>query len=265
MKFINGYYTDVGIKKAINEDSLLISSAATSKGNIFMALVCDGMGGLSSGELASATVIKRFSDWFANDLKEFLKRKDFKITNLKDPINRLLRNLNQDILLYGQNKKINLGTTATGILVFNNKYLIFHVGDTRIYCLNRTMIQLTEDQTWVNNEIQKNRMTIEQAKTDPRRNVLLQCIGASKTVSPVFLDGNIYNDEVYLLCSDGFRHEVEDFEIFENLNPTKQVLSSDLLTSKLKELVELNKVRNETDNITAVAFQCREEEYSWQK
>lgn len=264
MEFINGYCTDVGIKKAVNEDSLLISQAVTSKGNVFFTLVCDGMGGLSSGELASATVIKRFSDWFKNDLKELLKRKDFQISDLKEPINRLLKNLNQDILLYGQDNKINLGTTATGMLIFNDKFLIFHVGDSRVYRLNNTITQLTEDQTWIHNEILKKRITIEQAKTDPRRNILLQCIGASKTVSPMFFNGTVHHGEVYLLCSDGFRHMVDETEILESLN-LGQRLSSELITAKLHELVELNKVRNETDNITAIAFQCREEEYSWQK
>ena len=199
MKFIYDYYSDVGIEKQINEDSLLIKCANTTKGRIILALVCDGMGGLSSGEIASATVIKFFSNWFDNDLQVFLKDKQFTLKSLQNVINSVLKELNQRILSYGYQNRINLGTTATGIIILNNQYFIFHVGDTRIYQINNEITQITEDQTWINEVVKKNVISEEEANKDPRKNALLQCIGASKTVIPVFYYGETKPGDIYLI------------------------------------------------------------------
>ncbi len=259
MKFNYGYCSDIGIEKQINEDSLLIRSANTSKGRIFLALICDGMGGLSNGEVASGTVIKCFSNWFSNYLPLFLKNKFFTLNNLQDPINRVLKELNQKILFYGRQNRINLGTTATGIIILNNKYIIFHVGDTRIYKISQDIIQITEDQTWMNNVIKNKILSKEEANKDSRKNALLQCIGASKTVSPSFYFGEVKDGDLYLICSDGFRHLISKNEIFKEFS-FKSLVSKEDITNKLIDLVELNKKRNETDNITALAFQCYEGE-----
>lgn len=263
MNYYTAYYTDVGIKKHINEDSLLIKKASTTKGNIYMAIVCDGMGGLASGEVASASVIETFSNWFDSDLEKYLKNKVFDIAMLEKPIDRLLKEKNQRILEYGKSKNINLGTTVSGIIIFQNKYIIFHVGDTRIYCLKNRLIQLTEDQTWVNNEIKNGRITKEEAHDDPRKNVLLQCIGASKKILPEFYYGDVRDDDIFIICSDGFRHMISEEEIYSKLK-LSEFTSKVNVEQNLYELVEINKVRNEIDNITALIFRCSEEECSWQ-
>ena len=68
MEYVAAYHTDVGISKKTNQDSLAIKVVETKKGKIAFAIVCDGMGGLSKGELASKEVIMAFSDWFDNTL-----------------------------------------------------------------------------------------------------------------------------------------------------------------------------------------------------
>ena len=60
------YHTDTGIKKQSNQDSILLSAIASQKNEILLAVLCDGMGGMAKGELASATVIRAFSEWFRN-------------------------------------------------------------------------------------------------------------------------------------------------------------------------------------------------------
>jgi len=258
MKLIKAYYTDIGIKKHINEDSLLIKSASTSKGKIVLAMICDGMGGLSNGELASATVIEAFSNWFENELKNLMKDQQFNVYSMQKSINNVLIQKSQDIMNYGYQNKVRLGTTATGIILFDNQYIIFHVGDTRIYCISDKIEQLTEDQTWINNEIKQGNMDISQIKTDPRRNVLLQCIGASKVVHPDFYYGTIKDNDIFLLCSDGFRHEISDDEIFSYVN-LHYFQSEDIMNDYLKELVELNKSRKVLDNITVIAIRLEED------
>lgn len=75
--------------------------------------------------------------------------------SLQNVINSVLKELNQRILSYGYQNRINLGTTATGIIILNNQYFIFHVGDTRIYQINNEITQITEDQTWINEVVKK--------------------------------------------------------------------------------------------------------------
>ena len=134
--------------------------------------------------------------------------------------------------------------------------MIGHVGDSRAYHLENQLIQLTEDHTFVAREVQKGRMTPEQAVHDSRRNVLLQCIGVNEFFEMQFLEGNIRQGEAILLCSDGFRHMITPDEIYENLKPDGMHNESDI-RSKLQKLVQLNKQRQETDNISAVYIKLK--------
>ena len=77
MNYQIAIHTDVGIKKETNQDSLLVKQAVTEKGNIILAVVCDGMGGLEKGEVASATVINAFSVWFENELPTILSKNSY--------------------------------------------------------------------------------------------------------------------------------------------------------------------------------------------
>ena len=76
MRYMVTADTDVGIAKANNQDSVLIKHASTDIGEVLMAIVCDGMGGLAKGELASATVVKAFSKWFDEELPFELENLD---------------------------------------------------------------------------------------------------------------------------------------------------------------------------------------------
>ena len=69
--------TDIGNVKQTNQDSVLIKHGETEKGEILLAVICDGMGGLEKGELASATVIRTFSKWFDEELPHYIKRFEF--------------------------------------------------------------------------------------------------------------------------------------------------------------------------------------------
>lgn len=92
------------------------------------------------------------------------------------------------------------------------------VGDTRAYELGTVITQLTEDQSYVAREVKRGNMTPEQARIDSRRNVLLQCIGASAQVMPEIKRGMIKSGNSYLLCSDGFRHELTEDEMLRAVN-----------------------------------------------
>lgn len=253
MNSISAYHTDVGTYKTTNQDSISLMVADTVIGEVVLAVICDGMGGLQKGELASATVTSAFKDWFEKDFPQVILEADL-IERVFQTWKDIFVSQNQIIAEYGTKNRIVLGTTATVILILGSKkYLIGHVGDSRVYILNQSAKQLTEDHTVINEEIKRGKLTLEQAKTDVRRNVLLQCVGASPKVVPDLFNGNCSAGDVFLLCSDGFRHEVSLDEIAERINSAEKK-DEDVMKQALVDLVELNKERGERDNISAVTI-----------
>lgn len=154
---------------------------------------------------------------------------------------------------YGMENRISLGTTLTAMLTIGARYSIIHVGDSRVYEISpdHSVRQMTEDQTFVHREIMAGRMTPEEAAVHPKRNVLLQCIGSSKSVVPQVVHGNIIKNACYLLCSDGFRHMISDQELatFQDCGGTAGFEKEAKL--KLKNFAEIDKRAGESDNITA--------------
>lgn len=253
MRFIATADTDIGISKDTNQDSILIKHATVDGEEILLAVVCDGMGGLSKGELASATVIRAFSKWFDEELPFELENVDLQVIGSKWSL--LLKELNAKILEYSKSHGIEgVGTTFSGILFIGDQYVIGHVGDTRIYHIGAALTQLTTDQTFVAREISRGTMTLEQAKTDKRRNLLLQCVGASKVVEPQIICGKTEKG-AYMLCSDGFRHEITEAEIYESLNPIN-LMNKDAMHNNAKYLIEQNKSREEKDNISVLLIKA---------
>ncbi len=254
MKCVGAVATDRGIVKTTNEDSACLKIAETPDGRVIaMAVVCDGMGGLARGELASATVIRRLIKWFDEDLSA-----DYDSITLQEfggQWNHLLREQNDLIKEFGRMKNENIGTTVSGILIIDDKYMFAHVGDSRIYEITDTVRQITKDHSLMQREIEQGRLTREEAENDPRRGVLLQCVGASKNVEPQIELGTIAKNTVFLLCSDGFRHLLDEKEMYDALAPGTLGDVADIYRRE-NELIEIIKSRNERDNITAVVLKC---------
>jgi len=250
MFFVTANHTDVGIKKSTNQDSMLIEQAQTDCGNVLFAAVCDGMGGLAKGEVASATLVRRLSEWFFKELPRLLYG-GLQPDKLRASWENIINETNHRIADYGERLGIGLGTTCVTFLAVEGVYYIMNVGDSRAYLLSDNLYQLTKDQTYCQREIDLGRMTPEQAAVDPQRSVLLQCVGASNVVEPDFFAGVLEQGQCYLLCSDGFSHVLSSNEIFELLNPMAAV-NSDVMKQNLTYLVELDKSRGETDNISAM-------------
>ncbi len=248
MRYMATVDTDVGISKSTNQDSVMIKHASVEGSEVLLAVVCDGMGGLAKGELASATVVREFARWFDEDLPFELENLDVNVIGGKWSL--MLKDLNLKIMEHSNRVGTSMGTTFSGILFVGDQYVIAHVGDTRIYHIGSGICQLTTDQTFVAREISRGTMTAEQAKTDKRRNLLLQCVGASKTVDPQVICGKVEKG-AYMLCSDGFRHEITEAEMYESLNPIN-FHNKDSMHSNAKYLIEQVKSRQEKDNISVV-------------
>lgn len=252
MDFNIAFHTDTGIRKDTNQDSLCVKQAQTNNGNILLAIVCDGMGGLEKGEVASAAIIKAFSDWFETDLSCQLAKIDY-FEEIRYRWEHIIKEQNQIIGGYGRKNHIQLGSTITALLILENgQYLIGHVGDSRVYKItDETIDTLTFDQTVVADEVRQGRLTQEEAERDPRRNVLLQCIGAYHNVEPDFVKGEVKTNECYMLCTDGFRHMITSEEIKNAFAPANN-FDEIIMKHNVVKLIELSKERKETDNISAI-------------
>lgn len=252
MKFMACGWSDTGNVKEINQDSMLIKIAQCSVGQVALGMVCDGMGGLKCGELASAFVVKTFNDWFERCLPALLMDTNC-MEIVRDNWTRMITDCNSRIMEYGKKKGFNIGTTITGILIVDDEYLTVNVGDSRVYLLNKEVMRLTKDQTVVEKEIEAGRLDPEAAKKDPRRSILLQCVGASVNVVPDYTKGRLTQNNTLVLCSDGFRHELTDEEIYEYLS-ANSFDDIKMAGNNIRQLIDKVKQRGERDNITAVVI-----------
>jgi serine/threonine protein phosphatase PrpC len=211
------------------------------------------MGGLEQGEVASGNVIRAFSDWFLAELPSisaFGKAYDF--DQAVDQWDQILIDQNQILVAQGNREGIMIGTTATAILLIEGVgYVAAHIGDSRLYKAGQSLDLLTQDHTLVALELARGAISPAEAMTDPRRNVLLQCIGVNDELEPNYFKDLSTPSGQYLICTDGFRHLVSADEIHSSIT---NVVGADEGTMRecLCYLTELNIARGETDNITAI-------------
>lgn len=170
---------------------------------------------------------------------------------IREQWDRIIMEQDEKIKNYGRGQGLRLGTTATVLLLTQSRYYILNVGDSRVYEISDELRRLTNDQTLVAREVSQGRLTEEEAERDPRRNVLLQCVGASRTVCPEMMFGSTKQGTVYMLCSDGFRHELSPDELYENLRP-ERLSGMEALDATAFRLAELCKQRRERDNISVI-------------
>lgn len=249
MEFLIHASTEKGNYRSSNQDSICMKLADWDGRQIAMAIVCDGMGGLAKGELASATAAKSFERWFEVQLPALAG------TLPLEEIGRhwvsKLHDVSEKIKRYGIQNGISqgIGTTFSGMLFLGDEYVMVHVGDTRIYQIRNETVQLTTDHTFVAREVAAGRMTAEEAAHSPNRNKLLQCIGASKWLEPECKGGRVSPGDVFLLCSDGFRHKLTPQEMFDCFGKGK-VTGKDMLRRTCSSLIRKVMERGEKDNIS---------------
>lgn len=258
--------TDAGLVKRVNQDSLTVKVANTPYGEAAVAVLCDGMGGLEQGEIASAVVVRAYERWFFKTFPLALDESSgmIDVRRLEKNWERIANDCNARILDYSRERKTTMGTTLTVLLLFGGNFYISHVGDCRVYHMtdfDNKIERVTTDQTYVEREVALGHMTPEQAKNDSRRNVLLQCIGTVSRVEPDFIAGTYQPGNSFLLCSDGFRHQLLESEMYDYCHLALRDMewgtehrqeNSRLMNIQLKYLIEQNKERMEKDNISAI-------------
>ncbi len=254
MNYLTAYNTNPGTAGKINQDSLGIQTAKYNGLEYIFFTVCDGVGGLDEGEKASSYITEMLCEWFQNDFSALLRKKS-SVLEIRHSLDEKLHYYNDCLNRYASNKTKSLGTTVTAVLTIpsENKILVVNVGDSRLYKITSDQISIiTHDHSVVGEKLRRGMISEERAAIDPKQNQITKCIGAG-------FDDSIYDFHIidyqknccYMLCTDGFRKKITKDEIFSFLNPDINITEDDLKTN-LRELIDLNIKRNETDNITAV-------------
>jgi len=254
MRFFYACQTDKGVARFTNQDSLLVKSVGVDGSAALLTAVCDGVGGLSRGEITSRQAAKMLGNWAEYELLHILET-DRSGEVLKRRFQQQFLEINKEIFFGNKRNGISSGTTMTALLLWENRYLLGHVGDSRAYAVTREVHQLSEDHSWVAGEVAAGRMTEEEAKYSTKKNVILRCIGADEDIEPQFLGGRIHENTVFVLCTDGFWHHVEMDEMLRYFSP-ESVVQENRLGEILYYLSSQVKLRGESDNITAVAVKA---------
>jgi PPM family protein phosphatase len=241
--------TDVGRLREANEDSYLIDTGRK------LFVVADGMGGHQGGGFASKKILELLTSEldrlvnFQESTQPLQNLEERTITQMK--LLRALQRANQmlfEISLKEQNLR-GMGTTLTAVQ-FDDKFANFaHIGDSRGYLIRDGAIrQLTEDHSWVQEQVKMGVLTQEEAKVHPLKNIITRSMGHERDVKVDLFKHEPQAGDRYLLCSDGLSNMVND----------------DLMLSTVSEkpiedaVTELIKCANEAggyDNITVVLLE----------
>lgn len=251
--FIADMHSDIGICRQVNQDACCVRMMKIGEHSLVLAAVCDGVGGWQEGDYASKSTIQFLNNWFDYTVSRNVQGKSQEqlVVYLGREIEQCIQKQNRLIYEYSQDKGIRTGTTLTLLVIIDQNYIIAQIGDSRAYRINHELQQLTEDQSLVAREIKEGRLSRREARYDKRRNIILQCIGISEKLRIAYKSGYVCGEDVFLLCSDGFVHELEDHEIKELLNPVRLENRSSIKKC-ISDAVSLVKRRGEKDNITVV-------------
>jgi protein phosphatase len=143
--------------------------------------------------------------------------------------------------------KRGMGTTVTALTLFETRFLIGQVGDSRAYLLrDNKLSQLTKDHSYVQEQVDAGYLTPEQARTHPYSNVITRCVGANSDVMPDIYVGTVKTRDVFLLASDGLTGMLEDYQLAELLSPER------MPEEEVDSLIAEANRHGGLDNITAV-------------
>ncbi len=216
---------DKGKTRVSNQDACFTEML---EGGAALAVVCDGMGGANAGNIASETAVKLISDYIRNSYRMTMDSIDTEkiLKSAVSSANIVIHDMSlKDESLCG------MGTTVVAALVTTEFAVICHVGDSRAYLINGNDIkQLTRDHSMVQSLVESGKLTPEQARVHPRKNIITRALGAEENVLPDFCEIKLSCGEILLLCSDGMSNYVEADEIINVCKNNDISKVADILT-----------------------------------
>ncbi len=235
-----GCYTDVGRVRKRNEDAAKVSP------DIFLYAVADGMGGHRAGDRASRIAVQTLHDYLS-------QRSEPAGETSEETVRAAFMAANRNIIEDASNSpdRMGMGTTLTALIVKDGSYLIGHVGDSRALRVRDGRIeQLTDDHSIVAAQVREGGMTEEEAKHHPMRHVLSRCMGCEPDPVVDVLSGPLQDGDIFVLGSDGLTGAIEAELMAETIGAAADAAAAS------KDLVELARDADGSDNITAVVVRC---------
>ncbi len=239
--------THVGRQRQHNEDSYLVADEAK------LFLVADGMGGHAAGEIASRIAVDSISEFILHTKEddgtwphaydEHYKRSTNRLMAAVRLANtRVLEAMRKDARLRG------MGTTVVACLAEGETLSVAHVGDSRAYMIRDNHLQrITNDHSWVFEQVQAGMLTEAEAEKHPLRNVITRALGGALQVNPDASEIEVKEGDVFLLCSDGLTGMVPEEQILKVVTEH----NGDLEKACQKLIDEANE-RGGLDNVTAI-------------
>jgi serine/threonine protein phosphatase PrpC len=232
--------TDVGKVREHNEDWVEIEepteAAARRMGRLF--IVADGMGGYQAGEVASrlaAETVKR--EYYAGPLDDPTASLRNAVQSANEAVYRSARS---------DRAHAGMGTTIVVTALIGRKAYIASVGDSRAYVVHKNEIsQITQDHSFVGEQIRAGLLTKEQARVHPQRNVITRALGSQATVQVDTFEGELSDGDILILCTDGLTGHIPEDRIRDaviQLPPQQAV----------HQLIEMAKEDGGTDNISMI-------------
>ena len=233
--------TDLGCVRAQNQDAFLIEKLDK---HTLLCVVCDGMGGAKSGNIASSLA----ADVFVQQVKQTWNR-----DMGQDQLDQMLRNAVKlaNFTVYDQSRQFEeftgMGTTLVAMLLSGRRATVVNVGDSRCYHVDRVGIhQVTVDHSVVQLMIQRGELTPEQAKTYPGKSLITRAIGTESTVTCDVFHRKMSDGDCFLLCSDGLSNLLDDQEILF------EVAHGQDKSKCCQRLLDIVKKRGAPDNVTSL-------------
>ncbi len=248
--------TDVGRKRKHNEDNLLCDVNGDSEEGLF--IVADGMGGHAAGEVASKITVDTVGEFIAATRQKEEATWPFKYNHeLHFNSNRLsvaIEKANERVMaaVAAQPWLKGMGTTVVAGLLDGKILSLAHVGDSRAYLYRDGQLsRLTDDHSWVHEQVAAGILTEDEAKSHPLKNVVTRALGGGPSVFPDLQELSFQVGDAFLFCSDGLTTMLSDEEIRDGLaaDPDPQKVC--------ERLVELANEKGGVDNITVVVARIK--------
>lgn len=232
---------DKGVVRNSNQDAYFAGEISQ---DVTFAVVCDGMGGANAGNVASGTAVKTISEYIIKSYRNNMSAED---------ISKMLKNaiISANIEIYdmsSQNENLSgMGTTVVAAVVRDGNAVIANVGDSRIYLVDDKLTQLTTDHSVVQTLIESGKITPEDAKVHPRKNVITRALGAEAEVAVDISECRLSEGDTLLLCTDGLTNFATEEDILKTFKQND-------ISAVAEKLVELANNGGGGDNITAVTL-----------
>ena len=236
--------TDPGCVRAQNQDSYQIEELDR---NTKLCVVCDGMGGAKSGNIASTLAI----DVFVQEVKRSWNASMTR-TNLDQMLRGAVKLAN--FTVYDQAMQFEdftgMGTTLAAVLVSGKQVSVVNVGDSRVYAITPSGIsQISKDHSLVQMMVERGELTPELARTYPGKNFITRAIGTDTVVECDLFHTTLEKGDCLLLCSDGLSNMMDDQEIlFEVVHGVNK-------QQCCQRLLDIAKNRGAPDNVTSILIQ----------